>query len=249
MIEAEDVVIDEAAVIAKPDLKPGSYVMISVSDDGEGMPPEIRDRIFEPFFTTKDIGRGTGLGLAMVYGFVKQSNGHIQVYSEVGYGTSFKLFLPTAENEMIWIPQGEDATLCPAGNERILVVEDDKLVGNCVTRQLNEIGYESYLVESAQEALQVLERGQPFDLMLTDIILSSGMNGRELAKEVLRQHPGIKVVYTSGYSQEAIIHHGRLDADVLLLSKPYKKSKLAQTLRIALDGNETVKTSRALKSA
>jgi signal transduction histidine kinase/CHASE3 domain sensor protein len=239
MIEADEVVFEAKQVKDNPDLKPGPYVMIALTDNGEGMRPEIRDRIFEPFFTTKPMGSGTGLGLAMVYGFVKQSSGYIQVYSEVGQGTSVKLFLPSAQEAAI-VTEEQDADISlPTGNERILVVEDDKLVGDYVTRQLNLLGYQTCPAESAAAALKMLDDGEKFDLMLTDIILPGGMNGRELAKEVNLRRPEIKIVYTSGYSQDAIIHHGRLDPDVLLLSKPYRRSKLAQILRTALDVTES----------
>ncbi len=233
MIETDEVVLEKP--LDNPDLVPGRYVMLAVTDNGEGMPPDVRDRIFEPFFTTKPMGRGTGLGLAMVYGFVKQSNGHIQVYSELGYGTSIKLFLPYANEAAETVIESADDTSLPTGNERILVVEDDKLVGDYVTRQLATLGYSTCTADSAAAALKLIDEGEKFDLILTDIILPGGMNGRELAQEVARRRPEMKIVYTSGYSQDAIIHHGRLDSDVLLLSKPYRKAKLAQILRTALD--------------
>ena len=229
--------LDEEQIGGMPDVKPGAYVAITVTDSGEGMTPDIRERIFEPFFTTKDVGRGTGLGLAMVYGFVKQSNGHIQVYSEVGYGTSFKLLLPSADMAAMSFAD-EDDRILPTGSESILVVEDDRLVSDSLTRLLIALGYRISHAATAKAALKLIRAGLHFDLLMTDIVLPDGMNGRELAQEALRLRPEIKVLYTSGYSKDAIIHHGRLDPDVLLLTKPYRKVKLAQVLRQALAARE-----------
>jgi signal transduction histidine kinase/CheY-like chemotaxis protein/CHASE3 domain sensor protein len=233
-IEAEDVVIGDEQIAGMPDLKPGAYVAITVTDSGEGMPPAVRERIFEPFFTTKDVGRGTGLGLAMVYGFVKQSQGHIQVYSEVGYGTSFKLLLPSTNMAAIAVEDACDESL-PTGTESILIVEDDRLVGDYVKRQLVTLGYRISHAETARDALKLIADGEHFDLMMTDIVLPGNMNGRELAQQVVRLRPDIRVFYTSGYSRDAIIHQGRLDSDIVLLNKPYRKEKLAQVLRQVLD--------------
>jgi CheY-like chemotaxis protein len=203
-----------------------------VSDTGTGMPAEVRDKVFEPFFTTKETGKGTGLGLSMVYGFVKQSGGHIKVYSEEGHGTSIKLYLPAASG-------GADASIpvvVPArgAGEIIMVVEDDALVRGFVIAQLQSLGYRTVAAADGRAALEYVESGQPFDLLFTDVVMPGGLTGRQLAVEVTRHQPGTKILYTSGYTENSIVHHGRLDQGVMLLSKPYRKSELASIIRLAL---------------
>jgi PAS domain S-box-containing protein len=232
MLEAADVVIDEAYVRMNPDVRPGRYAMLAVSDTGCGMSAEVRDKIFEPFFTTKEHGRGTGLGLSMVYGFVKQSGGHIKVYSEQGLGSTFKLYLPIASGSVDAIaPAVEPAR---GAGETILVVEDDELVRGFVLSQLNSLGYKTLAAADSRMALAIEECGVPFDLLFTDMIMPGGLTGRQLADEMNRRRPGMKVLYTSGYTEDAILHHGRLDPGVLLLSKPYRKSQLSSMVRRAL---------------
>ena len=237
LLETRNVVLDEAYSQSNPDVSPGRYVMLAVSDTGTGMSAAIRDRIFEPFFTTKDSGKGSGLGLSMVYGFVKQSGGHIKVYSEEGHGTTIRLYLPPARVV-------EDAPALPvvvpisSGNETILVVEDDALVRDFVVAQLHSLGYTTIAAADGREALSCVQGGAAFDLLFTDVIMPGGINGRQLADEVAKRRPGTKVLYTSGYTDNAIMHHGRLDQGVLLLSKPYRKSQLARMVRLAL-GNAT----------
>jgi PAS domain S-box-containing protein len=234
LLETRNVVLDEAYAEANVEVRPGPYVMLAVSDTGTGMPADIRDKVFEPFFTTKEVGKGSGLGLSMVYGFVKQSGGHIKIYSEPGHGTTIRLYLPPAS-------AGADAALPAAapiagGSETILVVEDDPLVRNFVVAQLNGLGYRTIAAADSRAAMAVVENGEPFDLLFTDVILSGGMTGRQLADAVARHRPGLKVLYTSGYTDNSIVHHGRLDQGVLLLTKPYRKPQLAQTIRQALKG-------------
>ena len=193
-----------------------------------------RDRIFEPFFTTKSVGKGTGLGLSMVYGFVKQTGGHIKLYSEEEHGSTFKIYLPRAGAEA-----GEPespAVKAPllAGNETILVVEDDAIVRASVKTQLESLGYKVLLTKNAQEALALVDDGAPFDLLFTDVIMPGPMNGRRLAEEAAKRRGELKVLFTSGYTENAIVHHGRLDQGVLLLPKPYRKSDLARMVRQAL---------------
>jgi CheY-like chemotaxis protein len=188
--------------------------------------------VFNPFFTSKGPGEGTGLGLSMVYGFVKQSAGHIMIYSEEGHGTTIKMYLPPATGtslaaEPAHVPAHE------GGHETILVVEDDKLVRDYVLTQLHSLGYVTLDAANAAEALAIVNAGHPFDLLFTDVIMS-GLNGRQLSDEILKVRPGLKVLFTSGYTENAIIHHGRLDEGVLLLVKPYRKSDMAVMIRKAL---------------
>jgi PAS domain S-box-containing protein len=232
LLETHNVVLDEAYAQANPDAKPGPYVMLSVSDTGAGMSPDVLDKVFEPFFTTKEVGKGTGLGLSMVYGFVKQSGGHIRIYSEVGHGTTIKLYLPPARGQVEAAPAATSSL--SLGNETIMVVEDDALVRNFVTAQLQSLGYRTVAAANGPAALNLIKGGQAFDLLFTDVIMPGGMSGRELAEKVLKLRPGIKVLYTSGYTDNAIVHQGRLDPGVLLLTKPYRKSQLANMIRRAL---------------
>jgi PAS domain S-box-containing protein len=234
LLETRNVVLDEAYAQANPDVKPGPYVMLAVSDTGTGMSQDVLDKVFEPFFTTKDVGKGTGLGLSMVYGFVKQSGGHIRIYSEVGHGTTIKLYLPPGRGQVEAAPAA--ASSLSLGNETVLVVEDDALVRNFVTAQLQSLGYRTVAAANGPAALNLIEGGQAFDLLFTDVIMPGGMSGRELSEKVLKLRPGIKVLYTSGYTDNAIVHQGRLDPGVLLLTKPYRKSQLANMIRRALTG-------------
>jgi CheY-like chemotaxis protein len=210
--------------------------MIAVSDTGSGIPAALRDKVFEPFFTTKDVGKGTGLGLSMVYGFVKQSGGHVKIYSEEGHGTTIKLYLPRASGQAQ--PMAEAAPSAPlaAGHETILVVEDDRMVRDYVMAQLHSLGYAAIAAASAAEALAIIDAGAAFDLLFTDVIMPGGVDGRHLADQALALRPALKVLFTSGYTETAIVHHGRLDPGVLLLAKPYRKFDLARMIRKALDG-------------
>jgi PAS domain S-box-containing protein len=232
LLETRLVVLDEAYARSNADVRPGCYVMVAVSDTGQGMPAEIRDQAFEPFFTTKAEGKGSGLGLSMVYGFVKQSGGHVRIYSEEGHGTTIRLYLPPAN------AASEDSTR-PAPplsgeNEIVLVVEDDPLVRNFAIAQLQSLGYQTVAMADGRAALAYVDSGQPFDLLFTDVVMPGGMSGRELADAAAKRRPGTKVLYTSGYTDNAIVHHGRLDQGVMLLSKPYRKPQLAQMVREAL---------------
>jgi CheY-like chemotaxis protein len=234
LLETRRVTLDEAYAQANADVEPGPYVMLAVSDTGTGMSADIQHKAFEPFFTTKEVGKGSGLGLSMVYGFVKQSGGHIKIYSEAGHGTTIKLYLPpgdgVAEVVPAVTPQAE------GGAETIFVVEDDTLVRNFVTAQLQSLGYKTIAAADSSAALQLIEAGQGFDLLFTDVVIPGGMSGRELADEVAKRRPGLKVLYTSGYTDNAIVHHGKLDDGVLLLTKPYRRNQLAEMIRKALNG-------------
>jgi PAS domain S-box-containing protein len=232
LLETRNIVLEEAYARNNPDVIPGPYVMLAVSDSGTGMSAAVRDRAFEPFFTTKRGGKGSGLGLSMVYGFVKQSGGHIKIYSEEGHGTTIRLYLPPARL-VESVPAPPVAPILN-GHETILVVEDDVLVRDFVVAQLRGLGYTTIAAGDGREALSHVLSGAAFDLLFTDVIMPGGINGRELAEEVTRHRPRTRVLYTSGYTGSAIIHHGRLDQGVLLLSKPYRKSELARMVRIAL---------------
>ena len=217
------------------DIAPGHYVLIAVTDTGTGIPANVLDKVFDPFFTSKGPGKGTGLGLPMVYGFITQSAGHIKVDSEEGRGTTIKMYLPPGSLDAATCEGVTPATI-EGGHETILVVEDDRLVRNYVLTQLHSLGYTTLQAANAAEALAIVAAGNRFDLLFTDVIMPGEMNGRQLADELQKANPDLRVVYTSGYTEDIIIHHGRLDADVLLLAKPYRKSDLARILRKALDG-------------
>jgi CheY-like chemotaxis protein len=214
-------------------VNPGDYVMITVSDTGAGIPVAIRDKVFEPFFTTKDLGKGTGLGLSMVYGFVKQSGGHIKIDSEEGRGTTVWLYLPRSWREAA-SPDVTTLVEPQGGSETILVVEDDALVRGYVTAQLATLGYKTIAAANGPEALDLVDQGAAFDLLFTDVIMLEGMNGRELAEDVVKRRPGVPVLFTSGYPEDAIVHQGRLDPGIALLNKPYRKADLARMIREAL---------------
>jgi CheY-like chemotaxis protein len=234
LLETSNVTLDESYARSNPDVQPGAYVMLAITDTGTGMPQAVQEKAFEPFFTTKEIGKGSGLGLSMVYGFVKQSGGHIKIYSEVGHGTSIKLYLPPAQGQAI--SAHALALSDSGGSETILVVEDDSLVRVFVVSQLQSLGYRTLVAANSKEALAHLERGASFELLFTDVVMPGGMTGRELAEAIQKERPAIKVLYTSGYTDNSIVHHGRLDEGVLLLTKPYRKPELARMIRQALGG-------------
>jgi len=237
-LETRNIVLDDNYAGMNNDVTPGHYVMIAVSDTGTGIPAKLIEKVFEPFFTTKDVGKGSGLGLSMVYGFVKQSNGHIKIYSEEGHGTTVKLYLPQAAAGAAGVAHAKAAEAgLPAferGDKSILIVEDDALVREYVVTQIGNLGYKTLAASNATEALAIINGPDLIDLLFTDVIIPGGMNGRQLANEALLRRPELKVLYTSGYTENAIVHHGRLDAGVLLLPKPYLSSDLAKMIRTAL---------------
>ncbi|HMD65282.1 MAG TPA: PAS domain S-box protein [Stellaceae bacterium] len=214
---------------------PGAYVMLEVSDTGRGMTREVIDRIFEPFFTTKSRDKGTGLGLSMVFGFIKQSGGHIGVYSEPGIGTTFRLFLPRMTEDAPIVEDSGATPLLHGRGETVLVVEDNTALRRVVMRQLAELGYRVLAAENAAAGLKALDR-QSVDLLLTDVVMPGGINGRELARRARKRWPGIKIVFTSGFSEARLNGDaGPLAACKPLLSKPYRKEDLASAAREALD--------------
>ena len=234
-LEVANAYLDDAYASQHADVNPGQYVMLAVSDTGTGMSEEIMARVFEPFFTTKPEGKGTGLGLAQVYGFAKQSGGHIKIYSEVGEGTTVKLYLPRTRR-----PQDTVETLAnqpiEGGNERILVVEDDEGVRAAVVDMLTDLGYSVQRAGDAQSALKLLESGIQVDLLFTDVVMPGAISTREFTRRAQEMFPKLLVLYTSGYTQNSIVHNGRLDDDAFLLSKPYRKDELARKLRSVFTG-------------
>jgi len=234
-IETRNVALDAEYAGANNEVTAGSYVLVAVTDSGHGIPAAILDNVFEPFFTTKDVDKGSGLGLSMVYGFVKQSNGHIKIYSEEGHGTTVRIYLPQATGVAASAELASEPNI-EGGHETILVVEDDNLVRTFVIGQIQSLGYTTLAAVNAKEAMVVIDSPQKVDLLFTDMIMPGSMNGRQLADAALRQRSSLKVLFTSGYSNEAIIHHGHLDAGVLLLAKPYRKADVARMIRAGLAG-------------
>ena len=235
ILETANVMLDDSYAQGDGEIHPGAYVMVAVSDTGTGISPDHRDKVFEPFFTTKDVGKGTGLGLSMVYGFVKQSGGHVRVYSEQGCGTTIKLYLPRAAEEPGVTAEDTSAPAISGGSEIILVVEDDELVRSYVTTQLAGMGYATRVAANAAEALSLVQEGAEFDLLFTDIVMPGGTNGRVLADEIRQCRPRTRVLFTSGFTEVAAVRHGRIEAGVNLLNKPYRTADLALRIREALD--------------
>jgi PAS domain S-box-containing protein len=216
-----------------PEVLPGEYVLISITDDGEGMPKEVIERVFEPFFTTKEVGKGSGLGLSMVYGFVKQSNGHVSIYSEPGLGTTIRIYLPQGAMKA---PRPLSASLpddesLPKGAETIMIVEDDPFVRSYAVMRLESLGYAVIAAVDGADALQKLRADTHIDILFTDIVMPGGINGWELADLARGLRPGLPVLLTSGYALETLAKHGRLRAGAIVLTKPYRKADLARRLR------------------
>jgi len=240
-IEVANTHIDDAYAAQEMEVTPGQYVMICMSDTGTGMDPDTLSHAIEPFFTTKDVGRGTGLGLSMVYGFIKQSGGHIRVYSEPDHGTSVKIYLPRFHGPL---PDNDTGTVhhCTPegnGNEIILVCEDDEKVRAYAVDVLRELGYQVIEAENGETALAALDRASPpVDLLFTDVVLPGGMTGADISREAKARHPGLRVLFATGYARNAIIHHGRLDPGVELLTKPFTYAELATKVREMLDRAE-----------
>ena len=237
-IEIANAMLDDDYIGAERELKPGQYVVITVTDTGHGIAQEVLGKVFEPFFTTKDVGKGSGLGLSMVFGFVKQSDGHVRVYSEPGDGTSFKLYFPRSRSaqEGIVVPQAQSKIV--GGSEQVLVVEDDPAVREYVSAQLRGLGYEVYEASSGKDGVEVLLRMPKVDLLFTDVVMPGGMSGHELAKIAREMQPEIAVLFTSGYTENSIVHEGRLDPGIKLLSKPYRRQQLAAKIREALNDGD-----------
>ncbi|MGD9967867.1 MAG: PAS domain S-box protein [Hyphomonadaceae bacterium] len=229
-----EVELDAGSFSGEAGIRPGRYVAISVTDDGLGMTREIAERAFEPFFTTKEVGKGSGLGLSMVYGFAKQSNGHVTIYSEPGLGSSIRLYLPIADGAQT--PAARTAeTKAVGGHEKILIVEDDPYVRSHAIASLESIGYRVIVAGDGPEALTLLRGGADPDLLFTDLVMPGGINGWQLAEKARVLKPGLKVLFTSGYPLESLIDRGEFDASAHLLSKPYRLAELARCVREVLD--------------
>jgi two-component system NtrC family sensor kinase len=234
-IETGNAFLDDDYCQMFKDLKPGQYVMISVTDTGCGMPSEIAEKATEPFFTTKPAGEGTGLGLSQVYGFAKQSGGHLRIYSEPYEGTTVKMYLPRSlsrASEATPPSQGEG--LHQGSGETILVVEDDPDVRAYVVEALSGVGYRVVEAGDAEAALTIFALNPQIQLMLTDVVMP-GMNGRALADAIRQSHPAVKTLFMTGYSRNAIVHQGRLDPGVSLIQKPFSQASLAARIRSLLD--------------
>ena len=238
-LETANVYLDQDYADHHAEVTPGEYICITTTDSGHGMTPDIIDQVFEPFFTTKESGRGTGLGLSMVYGFIKQSGGHIKLYSELEQGTSVKLYLPRTLDDATTDLSNTDEPLVAGGTETILVVEDDDLVRSHAEMQLQRLGYRVMTAASGSEALQMLYRiSDTIDLLFTDVMMPGGMNGPQLARAAQQLYPGLKVLYTSGYTENAVVHRGQIDPGVHLLSKPYRWQDLARLVRQVLSAED-----------
>ena len=239
-IETANCYLDESYVSSIPEpVEVGQYVMIAVADTGTGMDPITVERAFEPFFTTKDVGRGTGLGLSQVYGFVRQSAGHVKVYSELDEGTTVKIYLPRylGAEEHVEDAEQSQAANGAIGTETILVVEDDDALRSYTVETLAELGYRVLPATNGAVALEILDSGNDIDLLFTDVVMPGGLNGRQLADEAVRRRPGLKVLFTTGYTRNAIVHHGRLDPGVEMVGKPFSSDELIRKVRAILDGN------------
>jgi signal transduction histidine kinase len=227
-IEITNATLDDAYVREVDELSAGQYVLIAVSDTGEGMSPEVRAKVFEPFFTTKVDGKGTGLGLSMVYGFVRQSNGHVQIYSEPGQGTTVKIYLPRAHQNEAAVATTSPGKALDGGGKVILVVEDDDNVRASAVAVLESLGYSCREASDAESALAGLKSDMAVDLIFSDVVMPGPLKTRDFATQVETMLPGLPILFTSGYTDNAIVHHGRLDAGVALLSKPYTRDDLAR---------------------
>jgi signal transduction histidine kinase/ActR/RegA family two-component response regulator len=236
-LETANAQLDEKYAVAHADARPGDYVLISVADNGTGMPPEVVARAFDPFFTTKEPGKGTGLGLSQVYGFVTQSGGHIKIVSDLGQGTTFKIYLPryTGTADIESAKPADVAAARPVRGESILVVEDDEAVRRLAVEGLSELGYAVIHADTAEHALKALDEHPSVVLLFTDVVMPN-VNGRELAEQAQARRPDLKVLFTTGYTREAVVRDGTLEPGVRLIGKPYTLHQLSRAVRETLDG-------------
>ena len=237
-LETGDIFIDEKYTFNRKDIKPGRFSMLSITDTGKGMSPELREKIFEPFFTTKGPGKGTGLGLSTVYGIVKQHNGYIHVYSELNHGTCFKIYFPIVDQEIDEVTSTRTLTM-PGGDETILIVDDDASIRSMIADTLQPLGYNVLKASSGDEALDLSRAShQQIDLILSDVIMP-GMNGRQLVDAIQKEQPGILCILMSGYTDNVIAQHGVLQAEYTLINKPLLPVALANRIREVLDENKS----------
>jgi len=237
-LETANAHIDQDYADRHAEVACGQYVQVTLSDTGQGMTADQLSKAFEPFYTTKGVGKGTGLGLSMVYGFVKQSRGHIKMYSELGHGTTVRMYLPRSdEGPPLATPLQPDDEQAYRGTETVLVVEDDALVRGFASDMLLRLGYTVLLSEDGPGAMAIMRSRNDIDLLFTDVVMPGGMNGRELAEQATALRPQLKVLFTSGYTENAIVHHGRLDRGVQLLAKPYRSIDLARKVRAVISGS------------
>ncbi|MDM9649133.1 GAF domain-containing protein [Rhizobium sp. S163] len=247
-IEVGNAFLDDVYALQHDEVEAGQYVMLALTDTGSGMSPEIIAKVFDPFFTTKPVGKGTGLGLSMVHGFVKQSGGHVKIYSEIGEGSSVKLYFPRSH-------QHEDAVVAAdtgpvvGGTETILVAEDDEKVRETVVAMLTDLGYRVLKAKDASAALTVVESGIPIDLLFTDVVMPGPLKSSEMARQARERMPDLGVLFTSGYTENSIVHGGKLDVGVELLSKPYTREALARKIRHVLNNSKQVKAARERQEA
>jgi PAS domain S-box-containing protein len=236
-IELANKILDEDYCAQNLDVNAGPYVLLSVTDTGSGMTKDVLERVLEPFFTTKGVGQGSGLGLSMVYGFVKQSGGHLKIYSEVGHGTTVNLYLPKAQVSETDENPGDDLDAVPhsVGMEVVLVVEDDDMVRKLALRMLSELGYQTLQAEDGIAAAKILNEASQIDLLLTDVVLPKGVSGPALVRAALVNRPDLRVLYMSGYTRDALGDNGLMGDTGLLLTKPFRKSELARKVRQVLD--------------
>ena len=243
-VESSNELLDAAYAEAHAEVSAGPYVMIAVSDTGSGMPPEVIEKAFEPFFTTKPIGKGTGLGLSMVYGFIKQSGGHVKIYSEMGEGTTIKIYLPAERDGADADPLNKldaSSTKFAVSGEVVLLVEDDPSVQQVGAAILEYLGYQVIRVDDGPAALNVLEKGERIDLLFTDIMMRGGMNGIDLAQRVRKKWPNLRVLFSSGYAENAFVRRDALEPGTAFISKPYDRIKLAAILRKILDESVAIR--------
>ncbi|MGN7293034.1 PAS domain S-box protein [Rhizobium sp. SAFR-030] len=247
-IEAGNAVLDSAYAKNNEDVVAGQYVVLSVTDTGSGMPADLIEKVFEPFFTTKPEGKGTGLGLSMVYGFVKQTGGHVKIYSEVAQGTTVRMYLPrSTQQEDLDVTPGD--TPVEGGHETILVAEDDEGVRSTVVEMLQELGYRVLKAPEASAALTIVESGIPIDMLFTDVVMPGPLKSADLARKAKERLPNIAVLFTSGYTENSIVHGGRLDPGVQLLSKPYTREALARKIRHVLNNEKQMRIAEAQAAA
>jgi len=233
-IELGNAFLDDEYARSAIDVSPGQYVMLAVTDTGSGMTPDILEKVFDPFFTTKPDGKGTGLGLSMVYGFVKQSEGHIKIYSEAGSGTTVRIYLPRAMEAEDVLADNITGPVT-GGSETVLVVEDEEAVRDVTVSLLTELGYKVLKAKDADSGLAIIESGAPIDLLFTDVVMPGRLKSRDLARKAKERLPTLGVLFTSGYTENSIVHGGRLDPGVNLLSKPYTREALARKIRQVLE--------------